>query len=139
MASAGVSSSLSCVSVVPLSARFSTDDDTGCDSDDCACVQKLGPVLNYIIPSFPVLQVAVRRMRVKGVNQKGEELEYDFFIRDDSSLYRGYPAWMTVKYAMAMTVNSFVIVIRAKYFKYYNQFIITIRRMNVPYLMRPKV
>ena len=88
------------------------------------CVHKLEPVLNYIIPRFSALQLAIRRVHVKGVNQKREKLEYDFFIRDDSSLYQEYPAWMTVKYAMAMIVNQFVIVIC-------NKFIIT-RKKNVP-------
>lgn len=95
-----MSKSLSCVSFAELSCRpsYVPDDD---EPDDRFWVLILGPSFRYTIPSFDVLAVELRKIRVGG-NSKGV---YDIFIRDDASLTKQTcPALMTVKDYMNIKV-----------------------------------
>jgi hypothetical protein len=85
-----------CVSWAPTQSRPSYDPSGESQVNDCFCVVSLGAPFKYVIPSFDVLEVEIRHMRVKGYNKDGEEESYDFFIRNDPSLCRVYPVWMEV-------------------------------------------
>ena len=50
----------------------------------------------YVIPSFAVLSVELRQMRIKWIQSEEAEATYDVFVCNDSSLCRVYPAWMNV-------------------------------------------
>ena len=80
-------SNLSCVSFADLSSRPSYVPDDN-ESDDRFWVLTLGPSFRYVIPSFDVLAVELRQMRVGG-DSKGVGQVYDIFIRaDDVSLMK---------------------------------------------------
>ena len=89
-------SNLSCVSFADLSSRPSYVPDDN-EPDDPFWVLTLGPSFRYVIPSFDVLAVELRQMRVGG-DSKGAGQVYVIFIRaDDVSLMKNYPALMRVK------------------------------------------
>ena len=56
----------------------------------------VGPPFQYVIPSFDVLSMELRQMRIIGVLDEVEK-SYDLFVRNELSLCRGYPGRMTVK------------------------------------------
>ena len=72
-------SNLSCVSFADLSSRPSYVPDDN-EPDDRFWVLTLGPSFRYVIPSFDVLAVELRQMRVGG-DSKGAGQVYDIFIR----------------------------------------------------------
>ena len=84
---------LSSVSVAPVTSRPSYVPGAG---DDVIDVLSLGPPFPYIIPSFDVLRVELRQMKV-AVVMGGVDTNYDLFIRNQPSLSPTYPARMTVK------------------------------------------
>ena len=43
---------------------------------------------------------------MKGYNSDGVELTYDSFIRNDPSLSRSYPTWLTVKDSTIIAVRT---------------------------------
>ena len=95
---------LASVSVSPASARpFYHPDDN--EPQDCVCVLTIGPIFCYVVPSFQVLQVEIRQIRVKGFTKEREEKVYDFVIRNDTSLNRPYPCWMVIKDAAFVKVS----------------------------------
>ena len=51
----------------------------------------IGEAFPYLIPSFAVLEVELRQMRIKGYTSVGDEENYDVFIRNDPTLSRSYP------------------------------------------------
>ena len=57
----------------------------------------IGEAFPYLIPSFAVLEVELRQMRIKGYTTVGDEENYDVFIRNDPTLSRSYPVWMFIK------------------------------------------
>jgi len=67
----------------------------------------------YIIPSFDVLAVPLRHLRIRGFSRKdGQELVYDVFIRNCSSLDRLYPAEMIIKNVTIIKVSCIIDIIR---------------------------
>ena len=46
---------------------------------------------------------------IKGYTAEGEERTYDMFIRNDPSLCRPYPAWMTIRDATAIEVGFIIV------------------------------
>ena len=44
-------------------------------------------------------------MRIKWVQSEEAEATYDVFVHNNSSLYRAYPAWMTVKNIVRVQVS----------------------------------
>ena len=59
--------------------------------DDEVLVLSVGPPFRYDIPSFDLLAVELRQLKVKGYTSEGEEKHYDIFIRNFSSFTRVYP------------------------------------------------
>ena len=99
MAVASSSSSSSCIASIfpaPVSSRLRDHSDDDQDDDE-VCILTVGKPFRYTIPSFDVIAVELRQVRLKGYNSDGDELTYDGFIRNDISLSRSYPTWMTVK------------------------------------------
>jgi hypothetical protein len=94
---------LACVSVSELSSRPSY---VGDDDDDQFWVLHVGPSFRYVIPSFDVLAVELRRIRVGG-DRNGAGQVYDIFIRgnDVSLTNKVYPALMTAKDYMNIEVG----------------------------------
>ena len=67
-------------------------------SEEDVIVLSAGDKFMYVIPSFDVLALPLRHLKIKGFSrQDGQELVYDVFIRNCSSLDRIYPATMTIK------------------------------------------
>ena len=62
------------------------------ESDESVCSSFL-----YNIPSFAVISVGLRHLKVKGRDADGKEITYDLFIRNDASLPPELPALITVK------------------------------------------
>ena len=58
------------------------------------CILSIGEPFTYMIPSFDVLAVELRLIRIPGCDGSGEEKVFDLFIRNDPDLSRTYPAWM---------------------------------------------
>ena len=67
------------------------------EAEDEVLVLSIGPSFKYVVPSFDVLAVAMRPMKIR-VNVDGQDRTYDIFIRTDNSL-NGHllPAMMRVK------------------------------------------
>lgn len=97
---------LSCVSVSDPSSRpsYGADDN---EIDDMFWVLHVGPSFKYVIPSFDVLTVELRHIRVGG-DSNGAGQVYDIFIRgnDLSLMNKVYPALMTAKDYMNIAVGS---------------------------------
>ena len=91
-----LSTGLSSVSFVPIRSRpFYKPEDEDEPVDEFYVVT-MGPPFRYVIPSFKVLEVGLRQMRIRG-DCKGEVV-YDLFVRDDPSLNgRICPTMMTLK------------------------------------------
>lgn len=68
-------------------------------------ILSLGSPFWYIIPSFEVLSVELRQMRIHGTTEEGEDHVYDVFVRNDPSLAHSYPTWMTVLDAVVVNVS----------------------------------
>lgn len=100
---------LSCVSFAPKSMRPEFDHSVDDEPADCVCILSVGVPFRYVIPSFDVLCVEMRQMRIKGYTAEGEERTYDMFIRNDPSLCRPYPAWMTILDATSIEESEFSI------------------------------
>ena len=83
--------STSCVTFVPQPSRPGYNPSTDDVGDDVIAAISVGPVFRYIIPSFSVLAVQMRQMRMKAFNLSGQEVTHDIFIRSDSSLNGAYP------------------------------------------------
>lgn len=100
--SPSTSSPLSCVSVTRASSQC---DVVGAEF----CAITVGEPFVYVIPGFSVLSVELRQMRVKWTpSEEAAEATYDVFVRNDSSLCRVYPAWMSIKNAARVQVSRCV-------------------------------
>ena len=53
---------------------------------DYVCVLSVEVPCRYVLPSFDILCVEMRQIRIKGYTAEGEEWTYDMFIRNDPSL-----------------------------------------------------
>ena len=94
-----MSSPISCVSVSRASSQC---DIVGAEF----CAVTVGQPFVYVIPSFSVLSVQLRQMKIKwSPCEEAAEATYDVFVRNDSSLCRAYPAWMSVKNAARVRVK----------------------------------
>ena len=96
---------LSSVRLVPLKSRPTYNEADDELPDDIFYVLSVGPPFLYVIPTFDVLSVELRQMRIHGVTEQGESHIYDVFIRNDPSLARSYPAWITVMDAVVVDVS----------------------------------
>ena len=62
----------------------------------------VGKVVQYITPTFEILGVSLRKLKVKGYsNELKEEVTLDFFIRND-------PAWILMKDFTVVEVSASV-------------------------------
>ena len=93
------------MSFVPLSSRPWYDPSIADQPDDHVLVLSVGPPFSYIIPSFDVLKVEMRQMKVKFAGKGGDDETYDIFIRDDPSLCLEYPVEMVVKDSTVIQVS----------------------------------
>ena len=64
--------------------------------NDYIYVMSVGPKFEFVIPSLDVIAVDLRSMKVQGYTVEGELRCCDYFVRDDPSLDRIYPATMEV-------------------------------------------
>ena len=88
---------ISCVSVSRASSQY---DIVGAKF----CAVTVGQPFVYVIPSFSVLSVELRQMKIKwNPREEAAEATYDVFVR--ASLCRAYPAWMSVKNAARVQVK----------------------------------
>ena len=97
---------LSSVSIAPLSTRPFYVPGMENDPEDMFDVISVGPPFQYVVPSFEVLAVEIRQIKITG-QQLGVIKNYDLFIRNDSSICRAYPARMAVKDVVVIEVNTF--------------------------------
>ena len=88
------------------SSRPHYDPSTDDEPDDCVCVLSVGMPFRYVIPSFDVIAIEMRQLRMKGYTPGGEERNYDIFIRIDPSLCRQYPVWMVIKDGTVIEVRT---------------------------------
>lgn len=103
------SSTLSALSATPLLSRPSYIQGMEDDREDIFDVVSVGLVFKYIIPSFDVLTLDLRHMKIVGQHQiSGDEKRYNLLIRNDSSLLRSYPARMTVVVIEATVVYLYL-------------------------------
>ena len=88
------------------------------DTDCEFCVLSVGKSFNYVIPSFDILAVKLRPMRVTSYNDDNVETMYDYFVRDDSDLSRAYPSWMKVKDLTVVDPKEFSKVVKTDLLKF---------------------
>ena len=68
-------------------------------------ILSIGEQFKYIIPSFEVLAVKMRQVKLERENEdSGLDEQFDAFIRDDKWLRRCYPADITVTDAFIIKV-----------------------------------
>ena len=95
-----------CVFPAPRSTHVCYDPAIDADKpDDEVLVFSVGPPFWYNIPSFDLLAVELRQMKVKGYTSEGEEKHYDMFIRNLPSFTRVYPVWMAIRDATIVDVR----------------------------------
>ena len=82
---------------VPKDKRPCPDDPTGSEKDDEVVVDSAGETFMYVIPSFDVLGLPLRHLKIRGFSRDGKEMFYDTFVRNCPSLDRLYPATMIIK------------------------------------------
>ena len=90
--------------MAPASSRPRDHSDGDKDNDE-VCILTLGEPFRYTIPSFDVIAIELRQLRMEGYNTDAEELTFDAFIRNDPSLNHSYPAWMTITDGTAIDVR----------------------------------
>ncbi len=93
---------LASVFPAPKSSRPLHDPASDDEPNDCV---SLGKPFRYTIPSFDVLAVELRQMRIKGHTPDGEEQVYDFFVRNDPTFEKPHPAWMEITDATLVEVR----------------------------------
>ena len=96
---------IACVEPAPKPTRPRYDPAIDAQPDDEVLVLSVGPPFRYTIPSFDVLAVKLRQMKVKGYTPEGEEKHYDMFIRNLPSFARSYPVWMAIRDATVVDVS----------------------------------
>lgn len=112
MATAASSSSTStaCVFYAPRNTRQLYDEAADQQPYDVVQVLSIGLPFRYNIPSFDVLAVEMRQLRVKGYTAENIEKHYDIFVCNHAAggLDRVYPAWMTIKDGTIVEVNPLI-------------------------------
>ena len=89
----------------PGRSDLSSDDDD-VDNFTVLCV---GDKFRYTIPSFAVVHVWLRPMKLQAFSEQTGELEvYDGFIRDDPSLERSFPVGVVVAEQCIVPVSKAV-------------------------------
>ena len=92
-----ISLDTACGFPAPRSTRVCYDPAIDADKpDDEVLVLSVGPPFRYDIPSFDLLAVELRQLKVKGYTSEGEEKHYDIFIRN-LSFTCVYPVWMAIR------------------------------------------
>ena len=107
MSTAASTSTTACVFHVPKNTRQLYDEDADQQPDDVVQVLSLGSPFRYNIPSFDLLAVEMRQLKVKGYTTENIEKHYDIFVCNHSAsdLERVYPAWMIIKDATVIQVS----------------------------------
>ena len=90
------SNSLHSVSLSPLSTRPSYVPGEENDPDDEFDVLCVGDPFKYVIPSFDLLAVEIRKILITGLSN-GAVVYYNVFVCNLPSLIHSLPARMTVK------------------------------------------
>ena len=90
----------------PKTSRPQYDPYADNEPHDCVCVLSVGEPFRYVIPSFDVIAIEMRQLKVKGYTAEGEERNYDLFIRNDPSLCRPYHVWMVIKDGTVIEVRT---------------------------------
>ena len=68
------------------------------DEDDMVWVTSLGDPFMYVIPSFDIIALELRRMKIRGYGRSGgKERSLGLFVRNDASLCQMYPSMMVIK------------------------------------------
>lgn len=62
----------------------------------CSSILFIGLPFKYVIPSFTMLKVEQRQLKIMGYDSEDEEKQYNFFIRHSPSLCHKYSAWMVL-------------------------------------------
>ena len=75
------------------------------DADDTVWVTSVGDPFMYVIPSFNIIAVELRRMQIRGFNRRdGKEVKLDLFIKNVDSLCQMYLSMMAIKYVVIIKV-----------------------------------
>ena len=81
--------------------------------DDEVIVLSAGEAFMYVIPSFDVLALPLRHLKIKGFSrQDGKELVLDVFVRNCLSLDRVYPSKMIIKDVTIIKVGMYACIRR---------------------------
>lgn len=84
-----------------------SQDDPANSEDDEVTVLSAGEKFMYVIPSFDVLALPLRHLKIKGCSrQDGQELVFDVFVRNCPSLNRVYPSAMIIKDVTIIKVST---------------------------------
>ena len=63
----------------------------------------------YVIPSFDVIAVELRRMQIKGFDRRDDkEVKLDLFVRNDACLCRMNPSMMAIKDVVIIKVAMYI-------------------------------
>ena len=106
------SSSTACVAYAPRNTRMLYDKAADKQPYDMVQVLSLGSPFLYNIPSFDLLSVEMRQVRINGYTAEDKQVQYDIFVCNHSAsdLDRVYPWWMTIKDATIIEVkHAFVL------------------------------
>ena len=104
--SGNISLDTACVYPAPRSTRVCYDPAIDANKpNDEVLVLSVGPPFWYNIPSFDLLAVELRQMKVKGYTSEGEEKHCDIFIRNLHSFTCVYPVWMAIRDATIVDVR----------------------------------
>ena len=123
-------SALSSVSVAPITLRPSYIPGTADNPGDVFDVLTISVPFQYIIPSFDVLSVELRQMKIT-VTVDGVDSNYDLVVRHQPSLCRTYPARMTVKDFLIIDVSDYVDVDLSGVCLYLIDFLTQVREFSV--------
>ena len=76
------------------------------DDDPMFYVESVCSSFLYNIPSFDVMSVSLRHLKVKGWDENGKETPYDLFIRNDESQFPELPALIAVRDSTIVKVRE---------------------------------
>ena len=104
-----ISLDTACVFPAPRLSRVCYDPTIdGNNHDDEVLVLSVGQPFRYNIPSFDLLVVEPRKMKVKGSTSEGEEKHYDIYIRNLRSFTHVYPVWMAIRDATILLMYVYL-------------------------------
>jgi len=97
------------VHYVPKEFRLDASSSDYGEEDDTVWVTSVGDPFMYVIPSFDVIAVELRRMQIKGFDRRDDkEVKLDLFIRNDACLCRMYPSMMAIKDVVIIKVTMYI-------------------------------